>query len=122
MSVNEVREKLGQLSARYPKDLLIIRSPDATDKVDFSNADMHGPFDNGDTDITDTLERALSAGKQAVVSAVGYQDVGLASSGTGSAEMNSFKLSALPFDDTCSAETTVPWITSTSRPASSAIS
>jgi len=71
MSVNEVREKLGQLSARYPKDLLIIRSPDATDKVDFSNADMHGPFDNGDTDITDTLERALSAGKQAVVSAAG---------------------------------------------------
>ena len=36
--------------------------------------------------------------------------------------MNSFRLSAWPFEETCSAETTVPWITSTSSPASSAIS
>ena len=42
--------------------------------------------------------------------------------GIGSEAMNSFRLSAWPFEETCSAETTVPWMTSTSSPASSAIS
>ena len=55
-------------------------------------------------------------------SAVWYEAQPPTITGTGSAEMNSFKLSALPFEDTCSADTTVPWITSTSSPASSAIS
>ena len=36
--------------------------------------------------------------------------------------MNSFRLSGSTEDETCSAEITVPWITSTSSPASSAIS
>jgi len=75
MSVNEVKEKLGKLSARYPNDLRLIRSPGEIDKVDLSNADLHGPFDNGDTRITDTVEKALSAGKQVAVSAAGSNQV-----------------------------------------------
>ena len=42
--------------------------------------------------------------------------------GTGTSAMNSFRLSGSTDEDTCSAEITVPWITSTSRPASSATS
>jgi hypothetical protein len=75
MSVNEVREKLGELSARYPKDLRLIRSGDEIDKVDLWNGDLHGPFDNGDTNITDVVEKALSAGKQVAVSAAGSNQV-----------------------------------------------
>jgi hypothetical protein len=75
MSVSEVREKLGKLSARYPNDLRIIRSPNEIDRLDLTNADMHGPFDNGDTGITDTMERALSAGKQVVVQAAGSTQI-----------------------------------------------
>ena len=40
--------------------------------------------------------------------------------GTGSSAMNRFRLSGSATDDTCSAETTVPWMTRMSRPASSA--
>ncbi len=36
--------------------------------------------------------------------------------------MNSFRFSGSETVETCSPETTVPWITSTSRPASIAIS
>lgn len=75
MSVNEVREKLGKLSAKYPNDLRIIRSPDGIDKVDLPNADMHGPFDNDDTRSNDTIEKALSAGKQVAVSAAGSNQI-----------------------------------------------
>ena len=42
--------------------------------------------------------------------------------GTGTSRMNSFRLSGSVFADTCSADTTVPWITRMSRPASSALS
>ena len=35
--------------------------------------------------------------------------------------MNSFRFSGSETVETCSPDTTVPWITSTSRPASSAI-
>ena len=42
--------------------------------------------------------------------------------GIGRLAMNSFRLSAWPFEETCSAETTVPWMTRMSSPASSAIS
>ena len=42
--------------------------------------------------------------------------------GTGTSAMNFFKFSGSDFEDTCSAEITVPWITSMSSPASSAIS
>ena len=55
-------------------------------------------------------------------SAVWYEAQPPTMVGIGSEEMNSFRLSAWPFEETCSAETTVPWITSTSSPASSASS
>jgi hypothetical protein len=42
--------------------------------------------------------------------------------GIGIDAMNSLRFSACPLEETCSAETTVPWMTSTSRPAASAIS
>ena len=42
--------------------------------------------------------------------------------GTGTSAMNFFRFSGSAFEDTCSAEITVPWITSRSRPASRAIS
>ncbi len=42
--------------------------------------------------------------------------------GTGSSEMKRFRLSGSTTDETCSADTTVPWMTSTSRPASRATS
>ena len=40
--------------------------------------------------------------------------------GTGSSEMKRLRLSGSATEETCSAETTVPWITRMSRPASSA--
>ena len=42
--------------------------------------------------------------------------------GTGSSEMKRLRLSGSATEETCSAETTVPWITRMSRPASSATS
>ena len=42
--------------------------------------------------------------------------------GTGTSAMNSFRFSGSDFDETCSAEITVPWMTRMSRPASSASS
>ena len=42
--------------------------------------------------------------------------------GTGTSAMNSFRFSGSDFEETCSAEITVPWITSMSSPASSATS
>ncbi len=42
--------------------------------------------------------------------------------GTGTSRMNSLRLSGSLRVDTCSAEITVPWITSTSSPASMAVS
>ncbi len=42
--------------------------------------------------------------------------------GTGTSAMNSLRFSGSDFEETCSAEITVPWITRMSRPASSASS
>ena len=74
MSVNDVREKLQKLSAMYPRDLRIMRSPQEVDDIDIGNADMHF-FDNGDTQITSTLEAALTAGKQAAIQGAGGNQV-----------------------------------------------
>lgn len=71
MSVNDVRVKLEKLSGIYPNHLRVIRSAHDVDTLDILNADMHGPFDNSDTGITDTIESALSAGKQVAVQAAG---------------------------------------------------
>ena len=75
MSTQDVREKLQQLSAAYPKDFRIIRSASEADRIDLANAEMHGPFDNGSSKITSTLEDALSSGKQAAVQAAGSNQV-----------------------------------------------
>ena len=55
-------------------------------------------------------------------SAVWYEAQPPTITGIGISAMNSFRFSAAPLDETCSAETTVPWMTRTSRPAASAIS
>lgn len=83
MSVNEVREKLSELSARYPKDLRLIRSSAEIDKVDIWNGDIHGPFDNGDPSIIETAEKALSAGKQVAISAAGSNQILVTTSKSG---------------------------------------
>lgn len=75
MSVQEVRETLQRLSTSYPRDFLVIRSPQEVDRIDLTNAQMHGPFDNGSSQIVSTLEDALSAGKQAAVQAAGSNQV-----------------------------------------------
>jgi hypothetical protein len=75
MSTQDVREKLQKLSAAYPKDFRIIRSTSEVDRIDLANAEMHGPFDNGSSQITSTLEGALSSGKQAAVQAAGSNQV-----------------------------------------------
>ncbi len=54
--------------------------------------------------------------------AVWYEAQPPTMTGIGSEAMNSFRLSVSPFEETCSAETTVPWMTRMSRPAASAIS
>ena len=54
--------------------------------------------------------------------AVWYEAQPPTMTGTGSSAMKRFRLSGSATDETCSAETTVPWITRMSRPASSATS
>jgi hypothetical protein len=71
MSVQDVREKIQKLSASYPTDFRVIRSSQEVDRIDLANAEMHGPFDNASSQITSTLEAALSSGKQAAVQAAG---------------------------------------------------
>lgn len=75
MSTQDVREKLQKLSAAYPKDFRIIRSASEVDRIDLANAEMHGPFDNGSSQILSTLEGALSSGKQAAIQAAGSNQV-----------------------------------------------
>src|SRR5207344_2419132 len=50
-------------------------------------------------------------------SAVVYEAQPPTTTGRSNVAMNSFRLSGWLWVDTCSAETTVPWITRTSRPA-----
>jgi len=71
MSTQDVRDKIQKLSAAYPRDFRIIRSAQEVDRIDLGNAEMHGPFDNASSQITSTLEAALSSGKQAAVQAAG---------------------------------------------------
>lgn len=75
MSAQDVRDKLQELTAMYPKDLRIIRSPQDVDRIDLANAEMYPPFNNDDSRITSTLEKALSAGKQAAIQAAGSNQV-----------------------------------------------
>jgi hypothetical protein len=75
MSTKDVREKIQKLSAAYPQDLRIIRSAHEVDRIDLANAEIHGPFDNGSSQIASTLEGALSAGKQAAVQAAGSDQI-----------------------------------------------
>lgn len=75
MSVNDVRNKLEKLFNTYPNDLRLIRSARDVDKVDIMNADVNGPYDNGDIEAIETIERALSAGKQVAVQAAGPKQI-----------------------------------------------
>ena len=53
-------------------------------------------------------------------SVVAYEATPPTITGTGQSAMNSLMLSGVTLVETCSAEMTVPWMTSTSRPASRA--
>lgn len=75
MSTQDVRDKIQRLSAAYPKDFRVIRSAQEVDRIDLANAEMHGPFDNGSSQIGSTLEDALSSGKQAAIQAAGSDQV-----------------------------------------------
>lgn len=75
MSAQDVREKIQKLSAAYPKDFRVIRSAQEVDQIDLANAEMHGPFDNGSSQIGSTLDDALSSGKQAAIQAAGSDQV-----------------------------------------------
>ena len=75
MSVQSVREKIQSLSAAYPREFRIIRSANEVDRIDLANTEVHGPFDNDSSQITSTLETALSSGKQAAVQAAGSNQV-----------------------------------------------
>lgn len=75
MSVNEMRTKLLMLKEEHPNQLLLIRSDHDVDKIDLMNSELHGPFDFGDKRITETVETALSAGKQVAVQGAGRDRV-----------------------------------------------
>jgi hypothetical protein len=75
MSVHDTREKIQSLLAAYPRDFRIIRSAQEVDRIDILNAEVHGPFDNASSQITSTLEAALSSSKQAAVQAAGSNQV-----------------------------------------------
>lgn len=75
MSTQDVRDKIQELSAAYPKDFKVIRSAQEVDRIDLANAEIHGPFDNGSPRIASTLEDALSSGKQAAIQAAGSSQV-----------------------------------------------
>ena len=71
MSVQDVRATIQRLSAAYPKDFLVIRSPHQVERIDIANAQILGPFDNASSQIISALQDALSAGKQAAIQAAG---------------------------------------------------
>jgi hypothetical protein len=75
MSVNEMRTKLLRLKEDHPNQLLMIRSEHDVDKIDLMNSEIHGPFDFGEKRITETIETALSAGKQVAVQGAGRDRV-----------------------------------------------
>jgi hypothetical protein len=75
MSAQDVREKIQKLSAAYPRDFRIIRSAQEVDRIDLGNAEIQGPFDNASSQISSTLEAALSSGKQAAVQAAGSDQI-----------------------------------------------
>lgn len=75
MSVDEMRTKLLMLKDRHPSQLLLIRSEHDVDKIDIMNSELHGPFDFGDARIIETVETALSAGKQVAVQGAGRDKV-----------------------------------------------
>jgi hypothetical protein len=75
MSAQQVRERLQTLSKKYPKNFRIIRSPSEIDRIDLSNTEFRGPFDNESMTSISTLEEALTAGKQAAIQAAGSNQV-----------------------------------------------
>lgn len=66
MSIDRVRAKIESLKNAYPSDFRIMLSPEDITKneIDFLNTELHGPFDFGDIQFTEIIERALAAGKQ----------------------------------------------------------
>lgn len=75
MSVDEMRTKLLRLKEEHPNQLLLIRSEHDVDKIDLMNSDIHGPFGLADKRVTETLETALSTGKQVAVQGAGPDQV-----------------------------------------------
>ena len=71
MSVQEMREKLLRLKEKYPNHLLLIGSSHDIDKINVMNSDISDLLDFGDPEITETVEAALSAGKQVAVQGAG---------------------------------------------------
>lgn len=73
-SKDQPRAKMQQLGDAYPETLTIIRSANEIDrfmqKVG-NNVEMKGPFNNGDKEMFNVMEEALSAGKQVAVQAFG---------------------------------------------------
>jgi hypothetical protein len=72
MSTKDVRDKIQELSEHTFR---VIRSAQEVDRIDLGNAEMHGPFDNGSSQIGSALEGALSSGKQAAIQAAGSDQV-----------------------------------------------
>jgi hypothetical protein len=98
MSIERVREKIESLRNNYPNDFRIIRSPDDVDKnnIDYANSEVHGPFDNGDIQMVEVLERALASGKQAFILPVGQHRMLVQTSKSGKL----FDLQQSPQDET----------------------